>query len=62
MGLGPVVCANCQIYAEWEHPGRGYHCPLCGKSGHLLGHLWEQKDYKIYDTNQKFVKFMQGKD
>lgn len=66
MGLGPTVCTDCKVYADLGlesintngTKGRFWYCPMCGT--HELGHLWEQKDQKIYDVNEKFVQFVKG--
>jgi len=66
MGLGPPVCTDCKVYARLElesmvtdgTKGRGWYCPMCGTQE--IGNLWEQKDQKIYDVNEKFVQFVKG--
>ena len=60
MGLGPPVCEDCRVIAKLEHPGRGWHCPVCNKQGHQLGNLWQQPDQEVYEQNTKFVDFVKG--
>ena len=58
MGLGPVVCTECRVFADLLDSG-DWGCPVCGD--YLsLGHLWEQKDRDAYEENTKFIDFARG--
>lgn len=64
MGLGPVVCPFCLVYAhapldsEW----REWRCSLCGTD--VLEYLWlftEEEQRQIH-VNSKFIRFVEGHD
>jgi RNA polymerase subunit RPABC4/transcription elongation factor Spt4 len=60
MGLGPLICVECEIFAR-EHDQQDYYvCPRCGSQ--VLEYLWmytEAEQARIAD-NDKFYRFVRG--
>jgi hypothetical protein len=67
MGLGPLICAECRVYAERrttnESGGYRWVCPVCGSEAEL-DYLWmsPEKDQEVIDKNSQFIRFVQGRD
>ena len=64
MGLGPVVCPSCMIYAHApiEQHWHEWRCPSCGTD--VLEYLWlfTEEEQKIINSNSKFYRFVQGQE
>jgi Zn finger protein HypA/HybF involved in hydrogenase expression len=60
MGMGPLLCVDCEIFAR-EHELQDYYkCPRCG--GDALEYLWmytEEEQLRIKATD-KFYRFVKG--
>jgi hypothetical protein len=64
MGLGPLVCPRCLVYAyapdetHWHE----WQCPSCGTD--VLEYLWMFTDdeQKTINSNSKLYRFIQGGD
>ena len=60
MGMGPLLCVECEIFAR-EHDGQDYSlCPRCGSD--VLEYLWmytEEEQARILKTD-KFYRFVRG--
>lgn len=64
MGLGPLICVECELFAQ-EDPTRfvdHYRCPRCGSG--VLEYLWmfDDEQQKRVVANSKFYRFTQGQD
>ena len=62
MGLGPLICESCELYARENDQQDYYKCPRCGSQ--VLEYLWmfsEEAQERIR-KNDKFYRFAQGQD
>jgi hypothetical protein len=67
MGLGPMVCIDCRLFARRvktnDGPGTAL-CPMCNKDSGNIDYLWmftEEEQEKI-QVNDKFYRFVSGQD
>jgi hypothetical protein len=64
MGLGPLVCPNCLIYAHTpgKKPWHEWRCPGCGTD--VLEYLWmfTEDEQKTINSNSKLYRFIQGRE
>ena len=60
MGMGPLLCVECEIFAR-ENDGQDYYlCPRCGSD--VLEYLWmytEEEQARILKTD-RFYRFVKG--
>ena len=62
MGLGPLICVECELFAR-ENERQDYHlCPRCGSD--VLEYLWmyTEEEQKRIKANDRFYRFAQGHD
>lgn len=62
MGLGPLICVECELFAR-ENEQQDYHlCPRCGCN--ILEYLWmyTEEEQKRIKANDRFYRFTQGND
>ena len=62
MGLGPVVCPSCMIFAAADSDSyKEWHCKSCGTD--VLEYLWlfTEEEQRQIATNSKFIRFVEGK-
>jgi hypothetical protein len=68
MGLGPMACSGCLVYADLviEKRQEGYGpkewvCPSCGND-HSLDYLWmfTEAEQASITANSKLIRFVQG--
>jgi hypothetical protein len=64
VGLGPVVCPSCMIYAHapLEKNWKEWRCTACGTD--VLEYLWlfTDEEQKTINSNSKFYRFVEGKE
>jgi len=62
MGLGPLVCVECKLYARENDQQDYYRCPCCGSQ--VLEYLWMLTEHEQEQVrkNDKFYRFAQGQD
>lgn len=60
MGLGPPVCQRCQVIAHYTEERR-WHCRYCGEKNPTASAGMDARQWKQFDQNEKFYKFMEGK-
>lgn len=67
MGLGPLVCDECRVFAQDRSTNQwgGYRwlCPSCGNED-VLEYLWmyTEEQQRIIENNTKFYRFVEGKE
>jgi len=67
MGLGPLVCIDCKLFARRVKINDGPEialCPSCNKDRGNIDYLWmftEEEQEKIR-VNDKFYRFVAGQD
>ena len=70
MGLGPLICPECMVYAKLEqdehqdgYGPREYVCPACGND-HTMEYLWmfTEDEQKTIESNTRFYRFVEGKE
>ena len=76
MGLGPPVCQHCQVIGELlkeavpvinteDTTTLNTHtywvCPICGETDLQEYAGFNSENYKRYELNEKFLRFMTGK-
>lgn len=67
MGLGPLVCPECLVYAaqvttnQWG--ASKWTCPQCGND-EVLEYMWmfTEAQQEQIATNSRFVRFVAGQD
>lgn len=62
MGLGPLICVECELFAREEVTHEYWRCPRCG--GDVLEYLWmfdEEQQRRIHN-NDRFYRFVRGQD
>jgi transposase len=61
MGLGPLICVECEVFAVREdHTDR---CPCCGEENYL-DYLWmftDEQQERVH-SNTRFYRFVAGQD
>ena len=60
MGMGPLLCVECEIFARENSQQDWYRCPRCGSD--VLEYLWmypEEEQARIRATD-KFYRFVKG--
>ena len=62
MGLGPLICCHCHIFAVRDQ-GNNDRCPQCGEENYL-DYLWmfDETQQKRITANSKFYRFVAGED
>ena len=60
MGMGPLLCVDCEIFAREHAYADYYRCPRCG--GDALEYLWmyTEEEQKRIRATDKFYRFVQG--
>lgn len=65
MGLGPLICPQCLVYADLikSNDGPGdWTCPCCGSGA--VDYMWmftDSEQAKV-SSNTQFVNFVKGKE
>lgn len=62
MGLGPLICQECELYARENDQQDYYRCPRCG--GDMLDYLWmfTEEEQRRIEANDRFYRFVRGQD
>ena len=62
MGLGPLICVECELFAREDIHHDYWLCPQCG--GDVLEYLWmytEEEQQRIHSAD-RFYRFVRGQD
>lgn len=64
MGLGPLICPECLVYAQLtptDGPGE-WACPCCGSEAMDYYFMFTDEEQAKVSVNQKFIRFVEGQD
>ena len=65
MGLGPLICPECLVYADLvkDNDGPGeWRCPCCGSEALDYYFMFTDAEQAQVSVNQKFIRFIAGED
>ena len=62
VGLGPLICVDCELYARENDQQDYYRCPRCGST--VLDYLWmfTAEEQRCINANNRFYRFAQGQE
>lgn len=62
MGLGPLICVECELYARENDHEDYWLCPRCG--GDTLDYLWmfTEEEQRRIRNNDRLYRFTRGQD
>jgi DNA-directed RNA polymerase subunit RPC12/RpoP len=62
MGLDPLICIECELYACDSNDTGSYRCPRCGSG--VLEYMWmfDESQQKRINANTNFYRFVAGED
>jgi len=67
MGLGPLICVDCKLFARKvkinDEPAE-FVCPRCNRDAGNIDYLWmfTEDEQNIIIENNKFYRFVEGKE
>ena len=65
MGLGPLICPECLVYADLDKTNDGpgeWRCPCCGSFAMDYYFMFTDEEQAKLSANQKFIRFVRGSD
>ena len=62
VGLGPLICVECELFAREDIHHDYYLCPKCGSD--VLEYLWmfDENQQRRIHANDRFYRFVRGQD
>ena len=61
MGLGPLVCLDCEVM--FVYGNHSPHCPKCGNTHNAEYHwMFTTDEQKRIENNTRFYKFVAGQE